>query len=48
MEPYILIEGNPIDGYSYYGPYPNAQVAVLAGNSFYADDWWVAPLNVTN
>lgn len=42
---FIVITGNPVDGFSYFGPYENAQDATDdAGEAVLALDWWVAPL----
>lgn len=47
MELHIIIHGNPVDGFSYIGPFPNSEAAVdHAENERLAGDWWIAPLEV--
>ena len=42
-EPYIVVRGNPIDGFHYIGPFKSFDDAHA-----YAEDceetWWIAPL----
>lgn len=44
--PHIIVTGNPIDGFSFIGPFPHVQAAAEHGNSDGDLDaeWWVAPL----
>ena len=46
-EQHIVITGNPVDGYRYYGPYESHDAAVQAANgSLRLDiDWWIASLH---
>jgi hypothetical protein len=42
-ETFIVITGNPVDGFTYHGPFVSAEDA----NAYAEDlptDWWVAPL----
>jgi hypothetical protein len=42
---YILIEGNPLDGYNFYGPFKDEAAAIAyAGRDPEDTDWWVADL----
>ena len=46
--PAIVVTGNPVDGFTFYGPFPSGQEAVEwadnAGRGDCDTDWWVAPL----
>jgi hypothetical protein len=42
---HIVVLGNPIDGLSFYGPFPTRQAAeAWAEMQNYEIEWWVAPL----
>ena len=43
-KPYILIVGDPINGFAIYGPFDDANEAIAAGDDFSQDSWWVAQL----
>jgi hypothetical protein len=45
--PFVLIRGNPVDGFEYIGPFPGRQHAAQYGNTDpHTDaDWWIAPLH---
>lgn len=46
--PHIIVMGNPVDGFEFIGPFPNAATAAEYGNTDpYTDegDWWIAPLH---
>lgn len=40
---YILIFGNPVDGFTFRGPFPS-QVAALEYADAIAEEWWIAEL----
>lgn len=43
---YIIITGNPLDGFSYIGPYSNADEASTAADlAGLVDSWWLAILD---
>jgi hypothetical protein len=42
----IVITGNPMSGFTYYGPFANRAVAHAWANDILgANDWWIAPLS---
>lgn len=42
----IVCQGNPGDGYTYYGPFPDIESAIKwAENELLQGDWWIMPLN---
>jgi hypothetical protein len=47
--PHIVIYGNPIDGFEYIGPFPNAIAAATYGNTdphgAEGGDWWTCKLH---
>lgn len=48
----IIIHGNPIHGFSYYGPFEDEDAACnwveysAVGHREITGDWWISPLNV--
>lgn len=47
LAPYIIVTGNPIEGFEYIGPFPSADEAAAYGNTdphLPDGDWWTAPL----
>jgi hypothetical protein len=43
---HILIVGNPMDGFSYFGPFESVEDAIEYGEKNFAEDeWWVSELN---
>ena len=40
---YILIFGNPVDGFTYRGPFDTEEKAIEYGDPI-AEEWWTAPL----
>lgn len=45
---YIIITGNPVDGFEYHGPFGSSDQAVTwaaANPEIDGKDWWVAPLH---
>lgn len=43
--PTLVITGNPVDGFFYYGPFDNAGAAIeWAERNQDGQDWWIAPL----
>lgn len=46
MDKWIAITGNPVDGFSYYGPFENHEGAItFAEKSNFDGDWWIALLH---
>jgi hypothetical protein len=45
MEKFILITGNPVQGFQYLGPFDTHTDAENAGDHLTGGDWWVATLN---
>lgn len=44
--PYIIVQGNPVDGFVFYGPFPGAVSAVEAADEKNVPEpWCVAELN---
>jgi hypothetical protein len=41
---YIIIEGDPVSGFVYSGPFETREAAGDYGEKFLAPDWWVAEL----
>ena len=41
---YILITGNPVNGFKFCGPYDTHHDAVVDGEHVHNGDWWVAEL----
>ena len=42
----LVITGNPVDGFFYYGPFDSAEEAIeWASVQHDTQDWWIAPLN---
>ncbi|QWY83553.1 hypothetical protein [Rhizobium phage RHph_X2_28B] len=43
---YIIISGNPVDGFTFIGPFDSADEATQYTESNSKDlyDWWLAPL----
>lgn len=45
MGMHIVITGNPVDGFSIYGPYATKDEAIAAAdNANLETEWWIAPL----
>lgn len=44
MGMHILIIGNPVDGFEYYGPFKTGEEAIAYGEDRLGGDWWIAPL----
>ena len=41
----IVVTGNPVDGFVFYGPWDNSDAAVDGAEDMrLAGDWWIAPL----
>jgi hypothetical protein len=47
---WLLISGNPVDGFRYYGPFGSHEAATMTGTDFLEGngDWWVAELQDTS
>lgn len=41
---YIVIVGNPVQGFSYVGPYDDPNDAAEAALEYSEADWWVSKL----
>ena len=41
---YIVVQGNPVDGYSFIGPMPQQGAQILADHLLYQEDVHIAPL----
>jgi len=44
---YIIITGNPVDGFEFYGPYISHEHAVMAADGLRGNDgadWWIDSL----
>lgn len=43
---YIVIVGNPVDGFSYYGPFEDRETAIKYAERNFRNsgDWWVHDL----
>ncbi len=41
---FIVIAGNPVDGFSFYGPYSTHDEACEWGERANGEEWWVAAL----
>lgn len=44
MGMHILITGNPVDGFEYFGPFKTGKEAITYGEERLGNDWWIAPL----
>jgi hypothetical protein len=43
---FIIITGNPADGFNYWGPYPTAEDASrTADRIFRSCDWWITNIS---
>lgn len=40
----VIITGNPVDGFSFIGPFPDEDAAREYGENLIPDDWWVSEL----
>jgi len=41
---YIIIIGNPTDGFAFYGPFPNHEAAHRFASGNKLNNWWIATL----
>lgn len=41
---YILIAGNPVDGFTFTGPFATPDEAHNAGEAIHGGDWWIGKL----
>lgn len=44
MGMHILITGNPVDGFEYFGPFKTGEEAITYGEDWLSSDWWIALL----
>lgn len=49
MKKYIIIHGNPVDGFEFYGPFLSTEYATAFGERL-GGEWWLKELvpHVTN
>ena len=46
---HIVVTGNPVDGFAFYGPFKTAEHAnEEADEAFRHEEWWIAPLQALN
>jgi len=46
---YIVVLGNPVDGFTFWGPFRNVEDAIdWAERSVLTTSWWIADLNVND
>jgi hypothetical protein len=46
MTTFIIITGNPVDGFNYWGPYPtHTEAAEEASEFFRTCDWWISDIS---
>lgn len=44
--PHIICTGNPVDGFTYYGPFPSREAATEAAErTTWEGEWWIIRLN---
>jgi hypothetical protein len=41
---WMLVTGNPVDGFVFTGPYETHEDVISAGDRVQDADWWIAPL----
>jgi hypothetical protein len=41
---FIIIEGDPVSGFVYSGPFETREAANDFGDKWLVPDWWIAPL----
>jgi len=41
---HIIITGNPVEGFSYVGPFTTGEDAMQHGAEWLSTDWWIARL----
>lgn len=44
---HIIVTGNPVDGFEFFGPFKTGEDAIIFGNTdpHLTDEWWVAKLH---
>jgi len=42
---YIIVTGNPVDGFTFYGTANGSDAVDAASRAVLEADWWVAPLH---
>lgn len=46
---FLVITGNPVDGFNYYGPFVERIDALEYVSAQYGDvEWWISKLEATN
>jgi hypothetical protein len=43
--PFLIVAGNPVDGFSFIGPFEGRLAAIDYGEQFADGDWWIAPID---
>lgn len=41
---WVIMAGNPVEGFALYGPYSDRDDAIHAGENGHLEDWWIAEL----
>ncbi len=41
---YVIIHGNPVDGFQIHGPFDSPDNAVTYAETFHSGDWWTSQL----
>jgi hypothetical protein len=44
----IIITGNPVDGFGYFGPFKTCEHAFRHAEELRLQEWWIAPLEAPN
>ena len=42
--PHIVITGNPVDGFIFYGPFKSSEDAIDYGENDVFGEWWIAEI----
>lgn len=42
---WIIVTGNPVDGFEYHGPFNTEDSAIEWADTFIEDEWWLAHLD---
>jgi hypothetical protein len=45
-KPCVLIEGNPVEGFIFTGPFPDWDAAIAYADKAVGGDWWLAPIDL--
>lgn len=44
MEKFVIVSGNPIEGFQLEGPFDDREQAIEYADRQIGGDWWIAPL----